>query len=189
VRKGSGLAVRPPQPSRGFLLYCYRHPKAETELRCQKCERPICTDCVRISPVGARCPECIVVRSSPLYQVGVDRMALGSLAGVASGFVLGCLMLFVSGLGFLLVLGALAGGNAIGEAVLRVIQRKRGPKVEVITGVSAAVGLLLAFGVWYVARGGPADIGTILAALQHRPFFVVGAAIAVFSAVSRVRFF
>jgi hypothetical protein len=142
-----------------------------------------------MSPVGARCPECIVVRSSPLYQVGVDKMALGSLAGVAAGFLLGYLMLFVSGLGFLLILGALAGGNAVGEAVLRVIQRKRGPKVEVMTGVTATVGLLLAFGMWYVARGGPADPGAILAALQRRPFFVVGAGIAVFSAVSRVRFF
>jgi hypothetical protein len=142
-----------------------------------------------MSPVGARCPECVVVRSSPLYKVGADRMALGSLAGAAAGFALGYLLLFVSGMGFLLILGALFGGNAIGEAVLRTIQRKRGTKVEIMTGVSAAAGLLLAFGAWYVGRGGPVEIGAVLAALQRRPFFVVSCAVATFSAISRVRFF
>lgn len=170
-------------------MLCYRHPKVETVLRCQKCERPICTDCVRTSPVGARCPECAAVRSSPLYQVGADRVVAGSLAGLAAGFALGYLLLFLSGFGFFLIWGGLMGGGAIGEAVLRVIHRKRGPKVEIMTGFSAAVGLLLAFGVWYVAQGGPADVGSMIQALQRRPYVVVAEGLAVFGAVSRVRFF
>lgn len=170
-------------------MFCYRHPKVETFLRCQKCERPICTDCVRTSPVGARCPECVVVRSSPLYQVGVDRMSMGAVAGLAAGFVLGYVMSFISGIGFFLIWGALLGGGAVGEAVLRAIQRKRGPKVEILTGVSVTVGILLAYMVWYAARGGAADPGAVLESLQRRPYFVVAAGVAVFSAVSRVRFF
>ena len=38
---------------------CYRHPGRETYLRCVRCERPICTDCLREAPVGYQCPECV----------------------------------------------------------------------------------------------------------------------------------
>ena len=170
-------------------MYCYRHPKAETLLRCQKCERPICTDCSRVSPVGSRCPDCTTIRSSSLFQVGADRLAIGALAGLVAGFVVGYLLLFLSGMGFFLIWGGLLGGGAIGEAVLRVIQRKRGPRVELLTGLTAAAGILIAFGVWYVSRGSVAEMGAMLEALQRRPYFVVAAGVAVFSAVSRVRFF
>lgn len=39
-------------------LFCYRHPRTETQLRCGRCERPICTQCVVIGPAGPRCKEC-----------------------------------------------------------------------------------------------------------------------------------
>ena len=37
---------------------CYRHPNRETGVRCSNCERPICPDCMTVTPVGMRCPEC-----------------------------------------------------------------------------------------------------------------------------------
>ena len=38
---------------------CYRHPDRETYIRCQRCERPICPDCMRDAAVGFHCPGCI----------------------------------------------------------------------------------------------------------------------------------
>lgn len=38
---------------------CYRHPKRETYLRCSRCDRPICTDCMHEASVGHHCPECV----------------------------------------------------------------------------------------------------------------------------------
>jgi len=38
---------------------CYRHPKRETYLRCVRCDRPICPECLREAPVGFQCPECV----------------------------------------------------------------------------------------------------------------------------------
>jgi membrane associated rhomboid family serine protease len=37
---------------------CYRHPDRRAGVRCQRCERPICPDCMHQASVGFHCPEC-----------------------------------------------------------------------------------------------------------------------------------
>ncbi|MFJ8541642.1 rhomboid family intramembrane serine protease [Streptomyces sp. NPDC093586] len=37
---------------------CYRHPDRETGIRCTRCERPICPDCMVNASVGFHCPDC-----------------------------------------------------------------------------------------------------------------------------------
>ena len=38
---------------------CYRHPDRESYIRCQRCERTICPDCMRDAAVGFQCPSCV----------------------------------------------------------------------------------------------------------------------------------
>jgi membrane associated rhomboid family serine protease len=38
---------------------CYRHPGREARIRCQRCDRPICPDCMNDAAVGFQCPTCI----------------------------------------------------------------------------------------------------------------------------------
>ena len=51
------------QPSEGpaatGVPTCYRHPDRETWIRCQRCEQPICPDCMRDAAVGFHCPDCL----------------------------------------------------------------------------------------------------------------------------------
>ncbi|WP_413753206.1 rhomboid family intramembrane serine protease [Streptomyces sp. R-74717] len=39
-------------------LSCYRHPGRGTHIRCTRCDRPICPECMVNASVGFQCPDC-----------------------------------------------------------------------------------------------------------------------------------
>ena len=51
-------ATEPPIPEPAEW-HCYRHPDRESGVRCRRCERPICPECMITAPVGFQCPECV----------------------------------------------------------------------------------------------------------------------------------
>jgi membrane associated rhomboid family serine protease len=65
------------------LPSCYRHPGRETGVRCQRCERPICPDCMIPAAVGVQCPEC--VRRSRQQLPAARRLRLAGSRLTVSG--------------------------------------------------------------------------------------------------------
>ncbi|MEV0718964.1 rhomboid family intramembrane serine protease [Asanoa sp. NPDC050611] len=50
------------------ITTCYRHPRRETYVRCARCDRPVCPDCMKEAAVGFHCPECLREGSRTVRQ-------------------------------------------------------------------------------------------------------------------------
>ena len=97
-------------------LYCYRHPKSETYVRCGRCDQPICPKCAVQGPVGFRCRQCGLVKSATLSSFTPQQLVLGIGASFGGGAVLG----FLGGqVGFYSIFIAFFGGGLIAEAMVR----------------------------------------------------------------------
>ena len=121
-------------------MTCYRHPKVETSLRCSRCEKPICTDCAVLTPVGYRCRECGKERSAT-RSLEPKQLVPGLLTGFGLPMLAGYLATLVP-LGFFLIfLGAIVGG-AVGQVIRKAIGMKSSQLLAVISIAGYFLGAL-----------------------------------------------
>ena len=139
-------------------MRCARHPDVETNLRCSKCGKPICTKCLVQAPVGVRCPDCAKLHRLPTFHISTRYYlrAAGTGLGMAvvSGVVWRVVMSLVPffGLNLLLALGA---GYAIGEVISLSVNRKRGTGLAVVGGVALVISYLVSLWVAILLLGIP----------------------------------
>src|SRR5919199_3906776 len=103
-RRRAGSWVRCDQVSTQVAT-CYRHPERETGLRCQRCERPVCPDCMVPAPVGVHCLDC--VRAARSRVIPARTLLRGSPPYVTYGIMAANVAVWLVGL----VLGLAAGGS------------------------------------------------------------------------------
>lgn len=63
---------------------CHRHPEREAYIACQRCERPICPECMREAAVGFQCPSCVAQGQKAVRQ---PRTLAGGRVPVNAGSV------------------------------------------------------------------------------------------------------
>ena len=127
-------------------MKCAAHPDVETNLRCGKCDKPICPKCMVQTPVGARCPDCARLYKLPTYRVSSSHYlrAIGAALGMAvvSGVVWGVIEGFIPFFLLNLLLGA-GVGYAIGEVVSLSVNRKRGRGLATVAATGVAISYLV----------------------------------------------
>lgn len=120
-------------------IFCANHPDRETYLRCNRCEKPICTQCAVLTPTGYRCKECVRAQKKvyensktldlPLAFVVALILALigGQVAGIFRFFTI-----FVAPIV----------GVVIAEAVRWVVRNRRSTLLFRVTMAGVIIGAL-----------------------------------------------
>jgi hypothetical protein len=172
----------------GQPLVCYRHPDRETYISCGRCERPICSSCSMVGPVGMRCRECGTPPRNPLTIFTPAEFGAGAAAALGAGTLAGYVGLQV-GFFLSLCIGPIIGG-LIAEATLRATGYKRGPLMYALVG-GGIVGGVLAGGLIQYAMfagqygGGPSTMSVYLASAATGSIVYIVAAL--IGAVARIR--
>ena len=117
-------------------LVCYNHPNRETMLRCNRCNRPICTECAVLTPTGYRCKECVRGQQK---NFDTTRWFDYPLAIVIAGVLSYLGSMLASLLGFFTIFLAPVAGVIIAEAVRQATQKRRSRQLYRVATISAAV--------------------------------------------------
>jgi hypothetical protein len=123
----------------GETMFCANHPTRQTLLRCNRCQKPICSECAVLTPTGYRCKDCVRgiqkrfdnARPIDLPLAAVFTLIL-SFGGSFVARILGFFTIFVAP-----ILGVI-----IVEVVRRIVHQRRSQNLFLVTAGAAAVGSL-----------------------------------------------
>jgi hypothetical protein len=121
------------------VLHCANHPTVATSLRCNRCEKLICSKCAVRTPVGYRCRECVRGQQSVFettrtydYPVAAVVSAIGTGLGAA----------ILGNFSFWGLLIAPVVGGGLAEVVRWSVGRRRSRYLARWAAVGGALGLL-----------------------------------------------
>jgi hypothetical protein len=127
--------------------FCANHPTVETNLRCNRCEKPICSKCAILTPTGYRCQEC-VRNQQKVFDTAVW---YDYILAIGIGFILSYIgSRIVSFIGFFTIFVAPIAGMIIAEAIRAAIRRRRSNKLFVLCGIAVALGALIPIIFWLI---------------------------------------
>jgi membrane associated rhomboid family serine protease len=94
---------------------CYRHPDRETYIRCQRCDRPICPDCMRDASVGFQCPSCV---SEGRKETRSGRAPYGGAQAASYGLVSKILIAINGAIWILIAAGGFSSSTLVDKLAL-----------------------------------------------------------------------
>ncbi len=128
-------------------MHCYRHPRRETRVSCATCGRPICTECMRQTEVGIKCPDdARLPRGARAGVMKPNQILKTLLAGVgiaAVGIFVVAYVLFA--LPFTLLISAAAGYGA-GTFINRAGGRNGGTVAILVSVAATAIPFIVVLG-------------------------------------------
>ena len=125
------------------VMHCYRHPKRETRVSCATCGRPICTECMRPTDVGIKCPDdARLPRGARAGVMKTDQVVKSLLAGVAVALVGIPIVYLLLDLPFQWLL-SIAAGYGAGTLINRAGGRNGGPVAIAIAVAATAIPYLV----------------------------------------------
>lgn len=128
------------------IIACYRHPETETSLRCNRCGKPICTKCAKLTPVGYRCPDCVRMQQDKFYTGGNLDYVIAAVVALPLSLIAGGVFTFIiAGIGFfswiISFIAAPATGGLIAEAVRRAVGRRRSRYLATLVAACLVLGV------------------------------------------------
>lgn len=173
-----------------FALRCQCRKHAPTNLRCSRCNVPVCPSCSTYHTIGNLCKNCFKGNRDSNYKISTQSYVITFVAMLAASSLIGWVLAANAHFGFMLIIwGGLLHGMGVAEVGLRVSSRKRGEIVQAATGV--AIGLGAFIGVWLVTMNSNSDSFIPVAADPYaalkNPLFWVRAAFSVVVGVGRIR--
>ena len=121
------------------VLYCANHPSIATNLRCNRCEKPICPKCAVRTPTGYRCKDCVrgqqkQFETAQWFDYIIAALVAGGLALLGS--------LLVRFIGFFTIFLAPVLAIGIAEAVRFAVGRRRSKRLFQVATAAAVLGCL-----------------------------------------------
>ncbi|MGD8554096.1 MAG: B-box zinc finger protein [Anaerolineales bacterium] len=120
-------------------LMCANHPDRETTLRCNRCEKPICTQCAVLTPVGYRCAECIRGQQAVFETAQRYDLAIG---GILSAIGTGLAVFALRALGYWGFFVAPILGGGLAEVIRWAVRRRRSRRLPMVAAIGGALGVL-----------------------------------------------
>lgn len=144
--------------------YCAVHPDRETELRCNKCDRYMCAQCAVSTPVGYRCRQCVrQVEDKFFTGTNTDYIVIFAISFGLS--IVGALVASIINFIILTFFIGIFWAGFIGEANLRMTQRRRGRNSASISVAGVVLGGIIG-GVLYAIFRYQQEYGSIMSMLE-----------------------
>ena len=120
-------------------LFCANHPTTPTQLRCNRCGKPICSKCAVRTPVGYRCRECMREQQQVFETASTIDYPI---AFAVSGFIAFFAVWLLTFLGIWGLFVAPAIGVGVAEIVRRAVRGHRAQALPTAAAAGAVLGAL-----------------------------------------------